>query len=133
MQGSRDLSNVYEFYRDPEFTTLGGPAMVRFLDLVADILRAKQVYFGTSHARLFLSRVGTWPECRDHPSVGVWTDGRMFYLSYEEGWQDGPFYRSREDHLSCSIEHARAALLDLLARLKPVAADPTTATDPGGG
>jgi hypothetical protein len=124
MQGSRDINDLYEFFRRPEFTTHGGPAMVRFLDLVADILRAKRVYFGTSLTKLWLSRVGTWPESQDHPSVGVWTDGRVFYLDYREGWQDGPFYRSRADSVSCPIEHARAALLELLARLKPADAGP---------
>jgi hypothetical protein len=130
MQGSRDLNDLYEFYRRPEFAIHGGPAMVRFLGLVADILRSKRVYFGTSHTRLSLSRVGTWPESQEHPSVGVWTDGRVFYLSYQEGWHDGPFYRRREDNISCSIEHARAALLELLARLKPAEAEPHAAPDP---
>lgn len=133
MQGSRDLNDLYEFYRRPEFTIHGGPAMVRFLDLVADILRSKQVYFGTSLTKLVLARVGTWPESQDHPSVGVWTDGRVFYLGYQEGWRDGPFYRRREDNISCSIEHARAALLELLARLKPAEAEPGAAPDPDGG
>ncbi|HEY1189351.1 MAG TPA: hypothetical protein VGE74_16985 [Gemmata sp.] len=129
MQGSRNLNDLYEFYRRPELTIHGGPAMVRFLGLVAGILRAKQVHFGTSLTRLVLARVGTGPERQNQPSVSVWSDGRVFYLGYGEGRQDGPFYRSRMENVSCSIEHARTALLELLARLKPAEAEPGAAPD----
>jgi hypothetical protein len=122
MHGSRDIEDLYAFYRSPEFAIHGGPAMVRFLDLVADILRSRLVYFGTSHTQLILSRVGTYPECADEPSIGVYADGDRFDFVYSERWQDGPYFRMREERVRCTIEHARAALLELLARLKPPAA-----------
>ena len=51
------LEDAYAFYRRPEFVVHGGPEMIKFLDSVADILKAKVLYFGTSHLRLSLSRV----------------------------------------------------------------------------
>src|SRR5688500_18334616 len=106
MHGSRDIEDLYAFYRSPEFANHGGPAMVRFLDLVADILPSRLVYFGTSHTQLLLSRVATYPECADEPSIGVYADGDRFDLVYSERWQDGPYFRTREDRVRCTIEHA---------------------------
>jgi hypothetical protein len=130
MHGVRDLEVVYAFYRQPEFAKHGGPEMVRFLDSVADILRAKLLYFCTSHMRLFLSRIATHPEFVDHPSVGVFADGKYVNLSYSESWQDGEFFRTREDGIRCPVERARVALLELLARLKPADAEPAASPDP---
>jgi hypothetical protein len=119
MEGSRAIEDLYEFYRRPEFSIHGGQAMVRFLDLVADILHAKLLYFGTSHMRMGLSCEATWPERQDRPSVTVWADGQTYYLAYHETWQDGPLRRGREDRIVCTIEYARGALMELIARLKP--------------
>jgi hypothetical protein len=93
--------------------------MVRFLDLVADILQAKLLYFGTSLTKMGLSCAATWQERQERPSVTIWADGQTYYLAYRESWQDGPLWRAREDHIVCTIEHARSALLELIARLKP--------------
>jgi hypothetical protein len=122
MHGSREIEDLYKFYRSPETAKYSGPAMVQFLDLVADILQSKLVYFGTSHESLGLSRVGTYPESWQEPSVWISADGDRFNLVYAERWQDGPYFRMREDHVRCTIEHVRTALLELLARLKPPAA-----------
>lgn len=127
MHGARDIEVVYAFYRQPEFAKHGGPEMVRFLDSVADILRAKLVYFGTSHMNMFLSRIATYPEFRDHPLVVVFADGKYVNLTYSESWKDGEFFRTREDRIRCPAERAPAALLELLARLKPADAEPDTA------
>src|SRR4051812_18126782 len=110
MQGGRELEEVYAFYRRPEFAPHGGPEMVRFLDSVADILRTRLLYFGTSHLRLSLSRVGTWPECQEVPSILIFTDGQHVNLSYLESWQDGDDFRTREDGIRCPVGRARAAL-----------------------
>lgn len=118
MEGERSLDAVYAFYRRPEFASHGGPEMVRFLDAVADMLTTRLVYFGTSHTRLWLSKA-LWPESSVQPSVGVWADGRYFNFVYHESWEDGPLFRTREDGIRCTLEHAREALLELLARLKP--------------
>ena len=131
MQGSREIADLYEFYRRPEFAIHGGPEMVRFLDSVADILRSKSVYFGTSHMRLCLSRVATWPECQEEPSILIFADGRYVNLSYFESWQDGDYFRIREDSIRCPAERARAALLELLARLKPAEAEPDSVLSGG--
>ncbi|HVK11617.1 MAG TPA: hypothetical protein VM597_22790 [Gemmataceae bacterium] len=127
MHGVRDLDVVYDFYRHPDFASHGGPEMVQFLDSVADILRSKLLYFGTSHLRLFLSRVATYPEFTDHPSVGVYAHDKYVNLWYSESWQDGEFFRTREDGIRCPLERGRGALLELLARLKPA-----EAATPGG-
>jgi hypothetical protein len=127
MEGVRELEKVFAFYRQPEFAKHGGPEMVRFLDAVADILQAKLVYFGTSHMRLCLSRVGTWPECQEQPSILIFADGQYVNLSYIESWRDGDYFRTREDGIRCPAEQARAALLELLARLKPAEAEPVAA------
>ncbi len=68
--------------------------MVRFLDSVADILRAKLVYLGTSHTQLFLSRIATYPEFMDEPSVGVHADNMYVNVWYTESWQDGELFRT---------------------------------------
>ena len=122
MHGSRAIEDLYEFYRRPEFANHGGPAMVQFLDSVADILSTKLVYFGTSHMSLTLSRMATYPECAQEPLVAVRIDGLYIDFVYAESWQDAPFFRRREDSIRCTIEHARGALLELLARLKTVKA-----------
>src|SRR5262249_42858388 len=109
----------YAFYRLPEFAKRGGPEMVRFLDSVADILRAKQLYFGTSHLRLSLSRVWTGSGCLEWPSIIVYADGKYVHLAYYEAWDEGDLRRPREGPLRCPAAGARAALLELLARLKP--------------
>lgn len=119
MEGVRSLDAIYEFYRRPEFARLGGPEMVRLLDTVADVLVAKLVYFSTSHTRLWLSKAAHGPQAGEQPSVGVWADGRYYNFSFTESWADGPYLRTREDHIRCTIEHARGALLEMLARLKP--------------
>jgi hypothetical protein len=124
MEGVRELDEVYAFYRRPEHARHGGPEMIRFLDSVADLLRAKLVYFGTSHLRLCLSRVGTWPESVEEPSIMIFADGRYVNLSYFESWHDGDYFRTREDGIRCPAERARAALQELLARLKPAGAGP---------
>ena len=132
MEGVRDLDVIYAFYREPEHARHGGPEMVRFLDAVADILRAKRVYLGTSHLRLSLSRAATYPESSEQPSIMVFADGRYVNLSYFESWRDGELFRTREDGIRCPAERARAALLELLARLKPADAEPDAAADGGG-
>jgi hypothetical protein len=124
MQGVRSLDEVYNFYRQPEYAIHGGPEMIRFLDAVSDILKEKLVYFGTSLMRLCLSRVATWPECQEQPSVLVFADGQYVNLSYHESWQDGDLFRTREDGIRCPADRARSALLELLARLKPTDAPP---------
>lgn len=131
MHGERDLEVVYDFYRQPECARHCGPDMIRFLDTVADILRAKLLYFGTSHMRLFLSRISTYPEFMDSPSVGVYADGKYVNLWYTESWQDGDYFRTREDSIRCPAERARAALLEMLARLKPAGSEPHPAPDAG--
>jgi hypothetical protein len=130
MEGVRELEKVYDFYHQQEFAKHGGPEMVRFLDSVADILRAKLVYFGTSHLRLSLSRASTWPECMEQPSIVVFADRQYVNLSYHEQWQDGDLFRTREESIRCPTGQARAALQELLARLKPMAAEPGPAPDP---
>ncbi|CAN5456524.1 hypothetical protein BH11PLA2_BH11PLA2_32100 [soil metagenome] len=124
MHGVRDLETVYAIYRQPEFAIHGGAEMVRFLDSVADILLSKLLYMSTSHMRLFLSRVATYPEFMEHPSVWVFADGKYVSLSYSESWQDGDYFRTREDAIRCPAAQARTALLELLARLKPADAEP---------
>jgi hypothetical protein len=122
MHGSRDIEDLYAFYRSPEFVHHGGPQMVRFLDVVADRLQSKLVYFGTSHTMLWLFRVATYDESHEHPAIRIYADCDQFDFAYQESWQDGPYFRLREEHTRCTIEHARAALLEMLARLKAPAA-----------
>ena len=129
MEGVRDLDLVYAFYREPDHVLHGGPEMVRFLDSVADILRAKRVYLGTSHMRLSLSRAATYPESSQQPYIMVFADGRYVNLSYHERWEEGDLVRTREEGIRCPAGQARAALLELLARLKPARAEPGAAAD----
>jgi hypothetical protein len=131
MRGVRELEEVYAFFSQPEFAKHGGPDMVRFLDSVADILRAKLVCFGTSHLRLVLSRAATYPESAEQPSVLVCAAGRYVNLSYHESWYDGDLIRTREEGIRCPAEQARAALLEMLARLKPAEAERGAAADGG--
>jgi hypothetical protein len=119
MEGSRAIEDLYEFYRRPEFSIHGGQAMVGFLDLVADILHAKLLYFGTSLTRMGLSCAATYQERQERPQVTVWADGQTYYLAYHESWRDGPLHRAREDRISCTIEYAQSAFMELVARLKP--------------
>jgi hypothetical protein len=126
------LGEIIADYRRSPLCDLGGEAMARFLEAVADVLRSKVLYYSISHSRLGLSKFGAYPERQEHPYVGVETDGRVFYLNYYEGWKDKEFHRSRTDNISCTIEHARAALLELLARLKPAEAEPVPSPDPAG-
>ena len=124
MRGSRDLEELYAFYREPKTARRGGTEMIRFLDSVADILRAKLVYYGTSHETLFLTLAANYPECNERPTVHVQASGRFMNLSYQEHWKDGDYLRSRWESNRCPAEQARAAFLELIARLKPADAEP---------
>jgi hypothetical protein len=116
MEGVRSLDTIYEFYRRPEFGSMGGPEMLRLLKAVADVLSAEDVYFGTSLTTLWLSKPGR-PESGVKSGVGIWAHTTHYEFAYREGWQDGLFYRTRAHGISCAFEHARAALLEMLVRL----------------
>ncbi len=118
MEGVRSLDDIYSFYRHDEAAEYCRSTMLRFLDLVADVLRSKPLYYSLSHARLGLSSFGTWAESSQHPSILISADDRWVMLGYYESWEDGPFFRTREDGIKCPVENARAALLEMLARLK---------------
>jgi hypothetical protein len=51
-------------------------------------------------------------------------------LTHFESWQDGDLFRTREDGIRCPADWARAALMELLARLKPRSAEAGAAVDP---
>jgi hypothetical protein len=119
MEGVRDLDEIFAFYHHEECVRFSAPAMVRFLELVADVLKTKKLYYSTSHARLGLSRYATFAESSRHPSICICADESRYSLVYYECWEDGPFVRTRQDSISCDLEHARAALLEVLARLNP--------------
>jgi hypothetical protein len=118
MEGVRSLDEIYAFYREDEAAGYCRSTMLRFLDLVADVLRSRPLYYSTSHARLGLSRYATWAEMRQHPSVMVSADYKWVILTYYESWDDGPFFRSRDENIKCLVEDGRAALLEMLARLR---------------
>jgi hypothetical protein len=121
MEGVQSLDEIYDFYRNDEVAKQRGQSLVmlQFLDLVADVLRSRKLCYGTSHLRLGLSRFGSWAEPGQQPSILISADGEKYVcLSYLEGWDDGPFYRSRWDSIKCRLEHSRAALLEMLARMK---------------
>ena len=118
MEGVRSLDEIYAFYRDDETADHCRLTMLRFLDLVADVLRSKPIYYGTSHARLGLSRYGTWAESSQNPSIMIAPDCKYVILTYYESWDDGPFFRSRDETIKCLVEDSRAALLEMLARLR---------------
>ena len=63
--------------------------------------------------------------------MGVYADGKYVNLWYTESWQDGDYFRTREDSIRCPAEQARAALLELLARLKPARAERPAPPDRG--
>jgi hypothetical protein len=118
MEGVRSLDEIYAFYHEDETANDCRSTMLRFLDLVADVLRSKPLYYSTSHARLGLSRYDTWAEKISHPSIMVSADARWVSVTYSESWDDGPFFRSRDENIRCLVEHGRAALLEMLARLR---------------
>jgi len=116
------IDDIYEFYREQKLAKRsGGKEMVQLLDMVADILRSKVLFFSTSHTKLWISKIATYPECVEHPAVGIYSDGLMIDFDYHESWRDGPFFRRREEAIRCELEHAKTALLEMLARLKPAA------------
>ena len=118
MEGIRSFDEIYAFYRDDEITDFCRSTMLPFLDLVADVLKSKPLFYGTSHAQLSLSRYGTWAESSQHPSVLIFADHPFILLTYHEAWEDGPYFRSRADGIKCPVEHARGPLLEMLARLR---------------
>jgi hypothetical protein len=118
MEGVRSLDEIYAYYREDEMAAHCRSTMLRFLDLVADVLRSRPLYYGTSHARLSLSRYGAWPENSQNPSITVCTDSKWVIVTHYESWDDGPFFRSRAESIKCRMEHSRAALLEMLARLR---------------
>jgi hypothetical protein len=118
MEGVQSFDAIYAFYRDDEVTDFCRATMLPFLDLVADILKAKRLFYGTSHAQLNISRYGTWAALNQHPSILVSADHPFILLTYHEVWPDGTYFRSRLDGIKCPVEYGRAALIEMLARLR---------------
>ena len=118
MDGVRSLDEIYAFYRDDKTIDYSRSTMLRFLDLVADVLRSKPLFYSTSHARLGISRFGTWTESTENPSIMIVPDDRWVSLVYHESWDDGLLIRKRWDEIKCLVENARTPLLEMLARLR---------------
>jgi hypothetical protein len=108
------LNDVYAFYRKDELNDPQAQTMIRFLDLVDDILKSKHLRYGTSCYRLCFCRM----DGSEDTDIVVTADGDHVKLRYNEHWDDGRFQRLRSDEIYCRIEDARAALLEVIARLK---------------
>ena len=119
MEGVRSFDEIYAFYRDDEVTDFCRATMIPFLDLVADVLRSKPLFYGTSRAQLSLSRYGTWTESSRNPSILIFADHPYVMFSYHEMWEEGgEYFRWRNEGIKCRVQDAPKALLEMLARLK---------------
>jgi hypothetical protein len=116
-----DVDGAISQYRMPplEGQFGEGEVMAHLLESCRDLLGPLKLFWCTSLSTLWLSRHPDYQESTRQPAVGVWTDGVMVELTYQESWQDGPLFRVREDRARCRPEHARPALAEFVNRLQP--------------
>jgi hypothetical protein len=111
-----DIEGAIERFRDPAVAGKYGEAMVRVLELCRDVVSPLDICWSTSHDILVLSKPG------DGRAIRVYVDSTMVAFAFHENWEDGVFFRTREERIRCEIGNARQALLEFLNRLGPASA-----------
>ncbi len=123
----RSFDDVYAFFSSDYVQKHDHGRMLNVLGHVEDLLRSKRLCLGQSHNHLTISKYESYEDRQSNPGVVIWCDGTMCDVIYSEYWDDGPYFRRREEAIRCEVTHVRAALAEMLARLK---AEPVTPSAP---
>jgi hypothetical protein len=111
-----DIAGAIDRFRSPPLAGQYGEAMVSVLELCRDVLSPLDIRWFTSHHFLWLSKPG------DSRGIRVYIDSTMVDFAFHENWDDGAFFRTREERIRCEIGNARPALIELINRLAPAKA-----------
>jgi hypothetical protein len=117
-------SAIHDYQTRQEADQVQQDTMTGILESCRDLLEPLKLFPRTSHATLWLSKHEEFWKRQGHPAVSVWTDGIIVDVTYQESWDDGPFFRRRGESIRCEPAHARAALAEFLNRLN---VEPATA------
>ena len=111
-----DIARAIERFRSPPLAGEYGEAMVTVLELCRDVLSPLDLHWSTSHHFLWLSKPG------GDRGIRVYIDSTMVDFAFHENWEDGVFFRTREERIRCGIANAQSAMIELINRLGPAKA-----------